>query len=589
MTTEGHRRGWQIAVVVLLALLPYLNALQAGFTLDDGPVIRGNVSVTDGIDIGRIFAAPLFGRLYRPFTVLTYAADEAVAPLQPWIFHGTNVFLHVVVSVLVFILAEQLFRSAAVALPAAALFAVHPIHTEAVTSIVGRAELLAALFGLLAIVAAVAAESHTRRPLQVALRVGSVMSFLLAVLSKESAATLLPLVFYARIVTRGDEFWRGVWKELRAGDWVAYALCVSLAFALRLHVLGGLIQESTDGVSSLVPLSRLDNVLGFAAPLDRLRSAVAILWDYFGLLNVPLVLAADYSYNQVPLVVSWWDPRWLAGVALLLAAFLTLLLHRQPAVRFAVALPLLTLSATANVFFAIGTIKAERLLYLPSVGWALLIGAAVAALLQQPRYRRVVALAFVLLVVAFAGRTWERNWDWANDWTLYRSMVESAPNSAKARNNYGVALQQDGQDAAAVEQFEAALAIYPEAEAAALGVGIARQRAGRVDEALVWFERAIAIRPGYLLAHGYRCAAYLQGGDYAAAGAACRAGLRHQPANADLLKGLGYSFAGLHDEQRAGAVLQRALALNPGDEEIRTYLARAVAPPAGDQAAEPNG
>ncbi len=572
---EGRRRAWQLAAVVGLAVLPYLNALQAGFTFDDEPVILSNPGVVHGLDLGWIFASPLFGHLYRPVTVLSYAVNHAATDGRPWSFHATNILLHAAVSVLVFLLAERLFRSVAVALTAAALFAVHPIHTEAVTSIVGRAEVLAALFSLLAILTFMWADVMTSSSGQVVLRVTSALSFLLAVLSKESAASVLPLVFYARIVLRGDPLWRGVQRELYAGQWLAYVACLAVAVGLRQLVLGNFTLGAADGTGGLVPLSRLDNVLGFLPALDRVRSAIAILWDYFGLLNVPVVLSADYSYNQVPIVHSWGDARWLAGAALVAAALATVCVHPRPAVRFAAALPLVTLSVTANVFFPIGTIKAERLLYLPSVGWALLVAGAIVALLRQPRYQRVVMAGLVVTLLAFGLRTWRRNWDWSDNLALYFSMSESAPQSAKARTNCGQALEKRGLDAPAIEQFQAALAIYPEADEAALGIAIAMQRHGQTDEALRWLDRAIALRPDFIMAHAYRCATYLHGGNYAAAAAACRAGLRFEPANAALLKGLGFSLVGLRDAERGHAVLRRALAFNAEDKEIRDYLARA--------------
>jgi hypothetical protein len=514
----------------------------------------------------------LFGRVYRPVTVLSYAINFATAGRAPSVFHATNIALHAAVSVLVFLLAEQLFSSSTVGFVAAALFAVHPIHTEAVTSIVGRAEVLAALFGLLAILAASWGEAVARRSVQVALRVGSAMAFLLAVLSKESGATVLPMIFFARMVTRReDPIWRSAWRELAAGDWIAYIICLVVALGLRQAVLNG--NAPLSGTLS-IPLNRLDNPLAFVPPLDRVRSAFGILWDYFGLLHVPVVLSVDYSYNQVPVITSWADPRWLAGAAVTGALLALVFLHRSTAVRFAAALPLVTLSVTSNILFPIGTIKAERLLYLPSVGWALLVGTAIAAGLRRARYQRVAAVGCVIAILAFTVRTWRRNADWRDGGTLFWSMCESAPGSAKARVDCGSVLQQRGLEAAAVEQYQAALAIYPEADQAALGIAIALQHDGKTDEAIRWFERAITLNPGLVVAHAYRCAAQIGAGNYAAAAAACRAGLRVEPTNASLLKGLGFSLVGQADLERGHAVLRRALTLDPSDREINAYFAQ---------------
>src|SRR3990172_8125874 len=140
------------AALLALVILPYANALTAGFTLDDEAVIRQNAIVTNGVDPIGVLATPLSpGDLYRPLTVLTFAINEVLAPGAALPCHAVNLGLHAVVTLLVFVVARRLFGAARLAFVAASLFAVHPIHTEAVTSLVGRAELLAALLGLTAI------------------------------------------------------------------------------------------------------------------------------------------------------------------------------------------------------------------------------------------------------------------------------------------------------------------------------------------------------------------------------------------------------------------------------------------------------
>ena len=188
-------------LLALLAVLPYGNALQNGFAFDDEPVIQRNPVVTDGVDLTRILASPVPpGDLYRPLTVLTFAVNERLSPGRAASFHAVNLLLHAAVTLLVFAIAVRLFASARVAAIAAALFAVHPIHTEAVTNIVGRAELLAALFGLLALVCAADADAGGPRQRR-ALQFASLASFSLAVLSKESALTVLPLTEEGRPAT----------------------------------------------------------------------------------------------------------------------------------------------------------------------------------------------------------------------------------------------------------------------------------------------------------------------------------------------------------------------------------------------------
>src|SRR5437868_432836 len=144
-------------LIAALAVLPYVNALRNEFVLDDIAIVVENPLIRDVSNIGQIFTTNYWrtggvdgsiidSGLYRPLTVFSYAVDYSLWKLNPAGYHLVNVALHAITSVLVFFLALDVLASPMAATVAAAIFAVHPIHTEAVTSIVGRAELLAALF-----------------------------------------------------------------------------------------------------------------------------------------------------------------------------------------------------------------------------------------------------------------------------------------------------------------------------------------------------------------------------------------------------------------------------------------------------------
>ena len=567
MQTERTRVRAAAGILLLLSILPYCNTLRAGFTLDDWPNVRENPAVTSGIDLTEIFATPvpLLAYLYRPLTILTFALNEAVAPGNAAGFHLANVLLHAAVTLLVYVLALQLF-SGRVALIAAALFAVHPLHTEAVSSIVGRAEVLAALFGLLTLLATGAADT-ARSLWEKRWWYGcSLLCFSLAVLSKESAVTVLPLVLLYRVTRRADPVIGGMWAEMRSLYWVPYALCFAVFLFFRFLVIG-----TFAGVPDQ-RMSPLDNVLGFVPWDVRVRSALGILWDYFGLLNVPLVLSADYSYNQVPLLKSWLSPRCLGGLLVCAAGLLGTLFARPP-VRFSVAFPFVTLLLTANLFFPIGTVKAERLLYFPSVGWVLLAALVCDRLLRVPRYRSAGVAVIMVVVVAFSGRTWLRNADWQDDVALFASTAWTAPQSAKAQYNLGTALQVRGMQTQAVEQFERALTIATWTEGAHFGLGIHHQKAGRVDEAVARYREALGVVPSYHDAHTNLCHVLVTNARFQDAAAACRNGLRYHPADANLLKGLGMSFMALGDSDKGVNLLGRALALAPHDDGLRSYMA----------------
>ncbi len=561
--SAGHRIRLAL-FVALLALMPYANALRAGFTFDDHPQILENAAVTQGVDLLAILTSTLEpGNLYRPFTVWTFALDQQLTPAAPTIFHAVNVALHAVVTVLVFALARRLFRSDTVAATAAALFAVHPIHTEAVTSLVGRAELLAAAFGLLAVLTAMPAvdESGAWRVLRQAV---SLVSFGVAVLSKESALTLLPIIFLFRITCDGTPWGRALLRELRSADWIPYALCAGVFLWLRFSVVGA--------VTPPVPVTPLNNILAFVPWDVRVPSAIAILFDYFGLLTFPLVLSTDYSYDQVPLIHSWLDMRFLGGVALIGAAAVVMGRHRHPGVRFAAAFPVAAMAVTANVLFPIGTIKAERLLYLPSVGWVLLVAYGFERLRHTVRYRAPATIGVAIIIAAFALRTWERNRDWQDDLDVYSSAVRTAPHSGKAWFNLGAFSQRRGLHDAAIAHFQRALAIYPSPEVA-YGLGYSLEKTGRLDDAVRWYEMALAAAPGFTRADLKLCRLLLDHRRFDEAERACRHGLRYAPADTGLLKTLGFTLIGAGEKDKGTELLHRVMVARGGDQDVAAYLA----------------
>ena len=520
-----------LGFLVALATLPYANTFRAGFTFDDYAVIQANRTVQGPIDPMTFLLSRYPPGLYRPLTELSFALNRVTTVAG---YHVVNVVLHVLVTLLVFVLALRTFESRRLALVAAALFAVHPIHTEAVTSVVGRGELLAALFGLLALLWAPAvglSVPQSRRRLR---ETASLACFGLAMLSKESALTILPLIVAQRVYQRNTGIMRALRAELDELQWAPYLACALAYLWLRSAVLGP---------TPAYFVTPLDNVFTVLSPAARVRSAIAVLWDYFGLLNFPLVLSADYSYNQVPVAPSWFDPRAVAGCLMLAAAVLIVVRHRDRRVCFAVVFPLIAISLTANLLFAIGTVKAERLLYLPSVGWVLLAAYGIESLWRLPAYRHVAVLILLVATTAFAMRAWERNEDWRDNLALYASMVRTAPQSAKAHYNLGVALQVRGARTQAVRQYEAALAIYPFAEAA-IGLGDASESDGSSDEAIRWYQRALEIIPPLSRAHVALCEVLVDTRRFAQAEQACRAGLRYDPANPVLLRALAQSFAG---------------------------------------------
>jgi protein O-mannosyl-transferase len=562
--TATDSRGRTLTIVLavgLLAILPYLNGLRGDFCFDDLSVIRDNPMVT-----GRPAAIlPLFttvynpGALYRPLTMVTYLLNDHLGGGVIG-YHLLNIALHMLTTLTVLCIAWIVLGSSIGALSTAALFATHPVHTEAVTSIVGRAELLAAWFSLMGVLTCLRAarESGIAALGWFAVSLTAVAAGMLA---KESAFTAIAVcvIVYFRAKRPHD--------PLRSAavllGWAGLALAY---LAVRMLIVGSLTLPEKPQI--------LDNPLAHVQLAPRLETALVVLWQYLSQLALPLRLSADYSFNEVPVVSSALDPQFLGALVVfaVLAALLAMNARRTPVLVLAAAFAAMPMALTANILFPIGTIKAERLLYLPSFGWCLACGWLIT---QVPHRRRGWGRALVmLLLVAYAGRTWARNRDWQNDFTLFAATVQASPGSARAHYNLAKAYEDRGQLDAAMRHFREALAIYPLDADAAFGVGRIYDKQGVENDALNWYARATELNGHLANAHLNIGTIHYRRGDLALAETEFRSGLESEPNSPRLLIGLSLVRAALGDQLQAQENFRRAESMADGDPAIVKLLAQ---------------
>jgi hypothetical protein len=400
-----------VACLWLAALLAYSNSFRGGLVmdsrgliLDDSRVHAATSANVRGILTGDYWPAATAGGLYRPLTKLTYLFNYAIlgSGPSPAGYHWVNFFIHGVNMTLAYCLGLVLFKQSWHAFALAAFWGLHPLLTESVTNVVGRADLLAG-FAVLAGLLCHIRSGRRKWPWLAAL--AGVMA--IGIFSKESAAVLVAvMVIY--------DF------TCRKFNWPAYvSVAIPLAFYTwaRLHVLRGLY-------SAARPFT--DNPLVVADFWAARLTAVKVVGRYLLLLIWPARLSCDYSYNEVPLA-GWSDFGALlsllacAGVAV---AALQSLRDRR-VLFFFIALFFATLLPVSNLVVIIGSVMAERFLYLPALGFA----GGVVFLLRAPSpwARFALAAACTLLAV----RTYARNDDWRDERSLWGSAVLAAPGSYK--------------------------------------------------------------------------------------------------------------------------------------------------------------
>ncbi|PLY00121.1 MAG: hypothetical protein C0623_08025 [Desulfuromonas sp.] len=407
-------------MLIALAVGAFINSFPAAFHIDDFLIVVNNPLVAR-IDLPEIFSTDYWGvnvdsGLFRPLTILSFGLESILWGLNANTVHAVNLLLHVLVSVLVFLVFKSFDIDRKVSWLAAALFAVHPIHTEVVNMAVGRAELLAAL----GVLVALWAWQHPRKTIG-----WPVMAVfcLVGLLSKENAIVLLGwlpvLVFYCDRKVHSD--WR---KKV-----VPYALLC----AVTLCWLGW----RTWGVVRAFPADGYDPVytpLAFLSPVERILTALKFQWLYLRKLLLPYDLQAIYSGNDFFQPVSGLFSFEGASVALasifFLAVVVWLLLRRHP-LGLGLSLYLIAVTPASNLFFVSGVTFAERLLYLPSIGFCLVLAVALVRLTDSVKLHWQSA-AFAACLGVFLVTTLFSNADYSSAQSLLQKDLHRDPQNILA-------------------------------------------------------------------------------------------------------------------------------------------------------------
>lgn len=494
------RREWLLLSVAGLALAASVSSLGNAFAYDDNLAILINPRVHTLQAPWQMLAESYWpkdrgGGLYRPLTILFFALQWAIGGGAPLVFHLVNVLLYALLSASVLLLALELLPEVP-AWVVAALFAVHPVHVEAVGNIVGQAELTAAL----AMVWAVILYVRWRRAAPAAPLSGRqlfilVALYLAACLCKEHGvvlpALLLALEFTVIPGPAGSTLDPRL-STLRP----AYLLLAAtgIAFlAVRTTVLGDFV-----GDQSALTFQQI-------GPAQRVLTMFGLVPEWLRLLYWPAHLQADYSPQETRVVTSL-DLGALAGAATLLAiiAIAVVQRRRHPLVSLGIGWALIALLPSSNLLLPTGIVLAERTMMLPSVGALLVVGGVVTALMSrwdrlEPARRRprlsALGLACALLLVAGALRSAIRQPVWANDEVFKARMVVDAPKSYWAQWLYGDYLYFTDHLQEGEKHMRLAIQLEPNNPYILMLMGRRYQDHGFCEPAIEMLSRSVAITP----------------------------------------------------------------------------------------------
>ncbi|MEM9790573.1 MAG: hypothetical protein AAF842_09215 [Planctomycetota bacterium] len=460
-----------VAIVALVVSL-YARAWPGEYVFDAIGVIEKHEGVQPGAGPWALWTDTYWGeqadnRLYRPVTMTTYWVELAVLGFdEAWMHMRLNLALHALVALGVWAIAWRWTGSMWGGWSAGLLMAVHPIGTEGVANLVGRADTLAAALGLAALWAWPGVTAVRGARWRVA---GAVLLWAGAGYSKESAVVIPALALVGDWVERGVGGWDAACRRRAAWRYGGWALAGVAWLGWRAWVLSD--EPAFAGLEIVNPI-------GDASGLGRWGTAMVVLGMDLRVVFLPKWMAAEYAFDAIPLVAGWGDPRLWAS---LLAVATTLAVAGWAAwwggrraadtsgqatddrrwcrsVAGGVAWFWLAVLPFANLVFVIGVAMADRLLYLPLIGWCIAAGGLVAWGSRHGGGRAAATWALVVVAVALLGwRTWDRAPVWESQATLRLQSVRDTPRNVRALGRAAMTLMADGLTVHTAVQAEAYL------------------------------------------------------------------------------------------------------------------------------------
>jgi len=493
--------------VGLLAVLAHLPSLANGFALDDVPIILNNALI-HSFDLRAIWTGPYWPGgeslgLYRPLTSFLFAVQWAIGDGAPQVFHATSVMLHATASTLAFYLLLALLPPGRGVLPAAfiggALFAVHPVHVEAVANVVGQSELLAAI----AVLGACTVHATRGHRLVVPWRRLLLLAVLYTIaLAAKEHAIVLPGLLLAIDVAQG---------RLRAGELnaanmrrVAVSITVLAVIAVVFLVVRSLVLGSLLGSDPNPGYSYLQGDL-------RLWNALRAWPEYLRLLLFPYDLSVDYSPDVVP-VADGLSLTVAVGALLLLVTLVIALRSGRSLFGLAAGWFFLTILPVSNLLFPIGVLVAERTLYLPSFATSV-VAAAFASRLEvgvaggeaasaadgAPAAARTAVVAITLLaLIALGVHSFTRGPVWKSTASVQRSLIQDHPESFRAQWTLGSIAAANGDRERADLHYERSYRIYGDDPIFLLEYANYLLRGGLLERALPLLQEARRFEPEHI-------------------------------------------------------------------------------------------
>jgi tetratricopeptide (TPR) repeat protein len=572
-------------LVFVFGFLLYAGTISYEYTLDDFAAINSNRYVQAGAaGIGDILHTAYWSgyiasnnTLYRPVPLILFALEWQFFPNNPAAGHFMNVLLYAFSGVLLFRLLNKLFKdNLLLSFAATLLFLAHPVHTEAVANIKSCDEILCLLFCIVSL-SKLLDYHDTGKGSALA---GSALAFFLALLSKENAITWLAVIPLAFILFRQAS----PRKALTLA--IPHAGMAILFLAILTGIQHGMLVTRAEHLTN--------NILA-AAPdtATRLATAILVLGKYLWLLVFPLHLSMDYSFAAIRLVSFTDIPVLISlGILLLLVAAGIYAFRKKNVLGFCILYFFVTISLVSNIVFVIGTVMADRLLYMPSLALAIALawlltkirsgtGAPARDLAQAVRGHSLAAGLCAVLLVAYSVKTLARTPVWKNNHALFTSGIEDEPENAYAHYLYSNELIRSVSNGTtnaetvyreALEHYQKAVSIDTTNASFYNEVAATYRKLKNTDAALAYYDKALKYNSRLPQAYNGKGVLLFQEKRYREAVGYFSESVKLNPMDATTLLNLGSCYLVLGDNANAITYLGKSLQYNPNDATALKYM-----------------
>ncbi len=537
MKPEQKRYILSLVLITILGFVVYGNSLNGQFIRDDSPLVKDNTYIKSWSNISKIFTKNIAAgggekwNSYRPLQVITYMMDYSLWKLNPKGYHLTNILFHIFAALSIYWLINILYSQEPLALFTGILFVVHPVHTEAVTYISGRADSLAAVFMVLCFIFYIKnlhSESIGRYNL-------ILISYIFALLSRESSLILPALLLLYHYVFK---------ERLKAKQFLSILTITCIYILLRLTLLRSLLFNIS------YPTTILQRIPGFFIAVT----------NYIRIMLLPFNLHTGYGDK----LFSLSDPRAMLGILILFSLLVYAFRKRSSnsLIFFSAFWFFIALLPQSNIY-PINAYMAEHWLYLPSVGFFLLLAKGLSCLYRQKK-SRIFAIFFEISLLAFYScLTIRQNSYWKEPVAFYERTLKYTPDNAEVLTNLGVVYRNLGRSEEAITLYKKAIALNPTDAEAYNNLAVIYQGLGRNEQAISLYKEAIRINPDFAKAYYNLGNAYKDLGRNEEIIPLYKKAIKANPEYADAYNNLGNVYYNLGKKEQAIALIKKAIAVNP--------------------------